>query len=106
MVISLPWLWVVGHLAAALGILLVLAQLAWPHRAIAMAGALGGAASCVTLAYILNDVNRSFGGTYEFLAWAIAFLAGYATVAGVWYSATAVMVIARSVSPASASAPR
>jgi hypothetical protein len=71
-----------------------------------MAGALGGAASCVTLAYILSEVNKSFGGAYEFLAWAIAFLTGYATVACVCYSATAVKVIARSVSQASTSRAR
>jgi len=57
----------------------------------------------MTLAYILNEVNKSFGGAYEFLAWAIAFLAGYATVACLCYSATAVKVIARLVQPASIS---
>ncbi len=89
MVISLPWLWLAGHMAAAIGTLLLLVQLVRPSKGIAAAGTVGGVAACAALAYILSELNQSFGGIYRGLAWGIAFLAGYAVIAGALHVASA-----------------
>lgn len=78
MTISLPYLWVIGHLAALIGVACLLANLFFRIRAVLVFSALAGLASCGLLAYILHDIGRSFFGVYQWLAWVVAFFAGYA----------------------------
>jgi hypothetical protein len=75
--ISLPYLWVAGHLTAPFGAALVLYHLFRPTRLVIAACIAGGLMSCAFLAYILFYTGLGFVGPYQFLAWAVAFLAGY-----------------------------
>lgn len=80
MTISLPYLLVAGVLAAPVGVLLLLAQLLWPHRLSLLAGGVGALGSCSLLGLILWLTEQDFMGWYKPLAWSIAFFAGYAAV--------------------------
>jgi hypothetical protein len=81
MSISLPWLWIVGHLAAMLGALLLVLHALMPARIPAIAGAVGGVVGIGVLGWILLAIDQSFFGVYRWLAWVVAFLAGYAAAA-------------------------
>ena len=75
--ISLPYLWIAGHLAAPFGAALVLYHLFRPTRLVVAACLAGGLISCAFLAYVLLSEGLGFSGPYQLLAWVVAFLAGY-----------------------------
>jgi hypothetical protein len=85
--ISLPYLWVYGHLAAVVGAVLLLAHLLTRPRIAVAAGTCGGALSCAFLGFVLFSIEQSFFGIYRWLAWLVAFLAGYAVVGLVTHAA-------------------
>jgi hypothetical protein len=80
MTISLPYLLVAGLFTAPVGLLLLFAQLLWPHRPSLLAGFVGAAGACLLLGFILWSTERDFMGWYKPLAWSIAFFAGYAAL--------------------------
>ena len=81
MTISLPYLFAAGLFAAPVGLLLLLAQLRWPNRAVFLAGLLGGVAAWLVQQYILAAIGEDFMGWYKPAAWLNAFFAGYAAAA-------------------------
>ncbi|CAN7771770.1 hypothetical protein LJR039_007581 [Pseudorhodoferax sp. LjRoot39] len=83
MTISLPWFWTLGHLAALVGMAMAGLHVYTRPRAGVIAGLLGGVLSAAWLAYILAEIEQSFFGVYRWLAWIVAFFAGYACGAGV-----------------------
>ena len=78
MTISLPYLWMIGHLAALVGASCAVVHLFRRLRFVVLYGVVTGLASCGALAYILQDIGQSFFGAYRWLAWLVAFFAGYA----------------------------
>jgi hypothetical protein len=85
MTISLPYVWVAGHLAAPLGAILLLFHLFKPHRLAVSTSIVGGMVSCAFLAFVLFSEGKGFVGAYRFVAWLIAFLAGYLAAAPAGY---------------------
>ena len=85
MTISLPLLLVAGVFAAPVGLLLLAAQLVWPHRSSLVAGGAGALGSLLLLGSILWVTEVNFIGLYKPLAWVVALLAGYATLASAPY---------------------
>jgi hypothetical protein len=81
MTISLPYVWVWGHCAAPFGTALLLFHVFRPQRLVVMAGTLGGTVSCAFLGYVLFTLGIGFSGIHRFLAWPIAFCAGYVVAA-------------------------
>jgi hypothetical protein len=75
--ISLPFLWVAGHLAAPFGAALMLYHLFRPTRPVVAACLAGGLIACAFLAYVLLSEGLGFSGPHQLLAWVVAFLAGY-----------------------------
>jgi hypothetical protein len=80
MTISLPYLLVAGLFTAPVGLLLLFAQLLWPHRLSLLVGFVGAVGSCLLLGGILLATGLHFMGWYNPLAWSIAFFAGYAAL--------------------------
>lgn len=87
MTISLPYLWVAGHLAAPIGLCLALYHLLRRRRLVGAWCVLGGLLSCVVLAAILFAIEKSFFGVHQWLAWVVAFFAGYVASAPAAYAA-------------------
>ena len=83
--ISLPHLFVFGLFLAGVGVLFVVAEAVHPVSAACTAGVVGGFLTCVLLAAILISIDIWFLGRYAYLAWLIAFLAGYAVAAPLGY---------------------
>lgn len=86
MTISLPYLWIAGHLAAPVGLCLALYHLVTRGRLVGAWCVLGGLLSCALLAAILVAIEKSFFGVYQWLAWVVAFFAGYAVSAPAVYA--------------------
>lgn len=87
MTISLPYLWVAGHLAAPFGLCLSLYHLVRRSRLVGACCVLGGLLSCGLLAAILAAIEKSFFGVHQWLAWLVAFFAGYVASAPAAYAA-------------------
>ena len=77
-VMTLPYLWILGHLAALIGAAFAFVHLFRRSRAVVVYGVVAGLASCGSLAFILHAIGQSFFGWYAWLAWVVAFFAGYA----------------------------
>lgn len=86
MTISLPLLWLCGHLAAAPGAGAFLLHVLTGNRMVFIISSAGGAIACLALFFILMTTGKSFFGIYSVLAWVIAFFAGYAVAAPVGYA--------------------
>jgi hypothetical protein len=86
MTISLPHLWVFGHMAAMVGLVLVLVHLVMRDGRLLLVSSIGGALGCLALLGILLSIGKSFFGIYSVLAWIIAFFAGYAASTPIGYA--------------------
>lgn len=86
MTISLPYLWIAGHLAAPIGALLVVFHCFTSQRIVTRLCVFGGVLSCAFLLFVMTAINQSFFGIYTVLAWALAFLSGYLMAAPFAYA--------------------
>lgn len=86
MTISLPFLWIAGHLAAPVGALLLVLHFFMSQRIVVWLCVAGGVLSCAFLLYVMTAINQSFFGIYTGLAWVLAFLSGYLVAAPFAYA--------------------